>query len=209
MLDGMKEPSTLHEIEDEIVRLQAKLRLLKKEETSEIEQPYLFSDSSGDVSIDDLFEEKDDLIIIQNMGRDCPYCTIYADGINGVLHHLEDRCAVALLSPDPVSIQTEFAATRGWRFRLISSAEHGDGYSKDMGHWGSTDESEQGVWPGFSAFHRHNNVISRTGHSSFCPGDEYCVAFPMMQMLKDSLDGWGPKFAYQVDTPTETCCDDR
>ncbi|MEM9281277.1 MAG: DUF899 family protein [Verrucomicrobiota bacterium] len=194
----MSEPSTLHEIEDEIVRLQARLRLLKKEETTELRKPYAFSDSSGEISLSDLFGEKSDLIIIQNMGSECPYCTLYADGIHGVLPHLEDRCAVALLSPDPADVQAKFALSRGWKFRLISSHLHGDDFSKDMGHWDSTEDSEPGVWPGFSAFHRDGDTISRTGHSSFCPGDEYCVVFPMIQLLKESANGWGPTFDYSV-----------
>tara|TARA_R110000850_G_scaffold60524_1_gene138825 strand:- start:28 stop:663 length:636 start_codon:yes stop_codon:yes gene_type:complete len=207
MSDGETTTSeSIHELEDKIVELSAKLRNLKKRETTELSRDYLFSTPTGDVSLSDLFGDKQDLIIIQNMGHDCPYCTIYADGINGVLHHLEDRCAVALLSPDPVEKQTEFAASRGWKFRMVSSAEHGDDYSKDMGHWSEMEDGTSGVWPAFSGFRRDGESISRTGHSSFCPGDEFCVAFPLMQALKDSVGGWEPKYRYGEGSEGGSCC---
>ncbi len=206
MIQSMSEPKSLHELEDQLVVLQEKLRELKKKEVSQIEDEYVFTTPDGVVSLRQLFGDKDDLIVIQNMGKSCPYCTIYADGINGVLGHLENRCSVALLSPDPVDVQSEFAQSRGWKFRMVSSAEHGDKYSMDMGHWGSYDGSDPGTWPGFSAFRREGDAITRTGHSSFCPGDEFCVAFPMMQMLDGGYSGWAPKYSYGDSEESGGCC---
>ena len=40
------------------------------------------------VRLSSLFGEKDELILVHNMGRGCPYCTMWADGFNGVLPHL-------------------------------------------------------------------------------------------------------------------------
>ena len=197
----------IHELEDKIVELSAKLRILKKKGSTELTRDYLFSTPSGEVSLSNLFGDKDDLIVIQNMGHDCPYCTIYADGINGILPHLKDRCSVALLSPDPVAKQTEFSNSRDWDFRMISSAEHGDDFSKDMGRWEKNYEGDgEGVWPGFTSFHRVDNVITKSGHSSFCPGDEFCVAFPMMQTLKESVGGWEPKYHYGDGGDSGSCC---
>ncbi len=180
---------------------------MKKKESSEVTDDYVFSTPDGVVTLRQLFGERSELIIIQNMGKSCPYCTIYADGINGILAHLEDRCSVALLSPDPVDVQVEFAKSRCWGFRMISSSEHGDKYSMDMGHWGTMSREEPaGTWPGFSAFHRNGEKITRTGHSSFCPGDEFCVAFPMMQMLEGGCEGWSPKYEYDSSARSGGCC---
>ena len=34
------------------------------------------------------------------MGRGCSYCTLWADGFNGLRHHFEDRAAFVVVSPD-------------------------------------------------------------------------------------------------------------
>jgi predicted dithiol-disulfide oxidoreductase (DUF899 family) len=129
------------------------------------------------------------------MGSDCPYCTTYADGINGILHHLENRCAVVLLSPDPVATQKDFAFSRGWKFHMVSSHDHGEDFNSDMGFYKSEGDMA-GVWPGFSCFHKDGDVITRTGFSYFDPGDEYCVLFPMMELLKGGQAEWQPKYNY-------------
>tara|TARA_R110002096_G_scaffold219289_5_gene407576 strand:+ start:446 stop:724 length:279 start_codon:yes stop_codon:yes gene_type:complete len=90
---------------------------------------------------------------------------------------------------------------------MISSAEHGDDFSKGMGRWGKNYEGEgYGVWPEFTAFHRVDNTITKSGYSSFAPGDEFCVAFPMMQTLMEGLGSWGPKYHYGDDARSEFCC---
>ena len=117
MNENLERAEALHV---EIQKLTTELKGLLKAEAEVDVGGYTFSSTGGDVSLLDLFGEKDDLIVIHNMGKRCVYCTTYADGINGVLHHLENRCAVALLSPDPVSEQKDFAFSRAWKFRMIS-----------------------------------------------------------------------------------------
>ena len=90
------------------------------------------TDSDGrKVALSDLFGKKEDLILIHNMGRSCPYCTMWADGFNGVLEHLEDRAAFVVVSPDAPPVQKQFAKSRDWRFKMVSSKE--TAFSKDMG----------------------------------------------------------------------------
>ena len=50
--------------------------------------------------LSDLFGDHDELIFIHNMGKRCPYCTLWADGFNSLLHHLENRAAFVVASPD-------------------------------------------------------------------------------------------------------------
>jgi len=183
------------EIQVAIKKLKVELRDLQKKESRELEKDYKFSSPSGDVSLADLFGDKNDLVIIHNMGADCPYCTTYADGIHGILHHLTDRSAVALLSPDSVSAQKDFAFSRGWKFRMVSSHDHGEEFNGDMGFYESEGEMK-GVWPGFSCFHKEGETITRTGFSYFDPGDEYCVLFTMMELLKGGPGEWHPKYKY-------------
>ena len=182
-------------IQVEIKKLRVELRDLQKKECRQVEKEYVFSSSNGDVSLTDLFGDQNDLILVHNMGADCPYCTAYADGINGVLHHLENRSAVAMLSPDSVSAHKDFAFSRGWKMKMLSTHEHGEDFNKEMGFW-ATDNNSEGVWPGFSCFHKEGDTITRTGFSYFDPGDEFCVLFPILELLKDGYKGWEPEFKY-------------
>ena len=179
----------------QIQKLTTELKGLQKSETAVDVGEYRFSSSEGELGLMDLFGDQDDLIVIHNMGKVCVYCTTYADGINGILQHLESRCAVALLSPDPVQIQKDFAFSRGWEFRMISSHDHGEVFNADMGFYQAEGEMA-GVWPGFSCFHKDGESISRTGFSHFDPGDEFCVLFPMITLLKDGQGEWHPEYQY-------------
>ena len=64
-------------------------------------------------------------------GRGCVYCTMWADGFNGVVPHLEDRAAFVVVSPDEPHVQAEFAASRGWRFRMVAARSD---FTGDMGY---------------------------------------------------------------------------
>ncbi len=72
-------------------------------------EDYRFRTPDGDVALSALFGDKTALFVIHNMGTGCPNCTMWADGFNGVLHHLEDRAAFVVCSPrrpcDPVGVR--------------------------------------------------------------------------------------------------------
>ena len=44
---------------------------------------------AGETTLLDLFGDRDTLLAIHNMGQGCRYCTLWADGFNGLLPHLE------------------------------------------------------------------------------------------------------------------------
>jgi predicted dithiol-disulfide oxidoreductase (DUF899 family) len=125
------------------------------------------------------------------MGQKCVYCTLWADGLNGLARHLEGRAAFVVSSPDDPATQGAFAASRGWTFRMVSVK--GSSFARDMGF-----EPEAGkYWPGVSAFHKsEDGTITRTGSASFGPGDEFCAVWPLLELLKDGADGWKPKYRY-------------
>lgn len=70
------------------------------------------------VRLSDLFGRHEDLMVVHNMGSSCPGCTLWADGYNGVHHHVVTRAAFVVSSPDPPDVQEAFAASRGWRFLM-------------------------------------------------------------------------------------------
>jgi predicted dithiol-disulfide oxidoreductase (DUF899 family) len=85
---------------------------LEPEEVSD----YTFATADGTVRLSALFSGNRDLIVIHNMGTTCPYCTLWADGFNGISDHLASRAAFVVSSPDRPEVQKKFAAGRGWRF---------------------------------------------------------------------------------------------
>lgn len=184
-------------MDDEIKAIEQKIMALKAERTelwrkrpSEPVKDYSFRTVDGPVTLSSLFGDKSDLLVIHNMGAGCTYCTLWADGLNGLIPHLENRAALALFSPDKPDAQARFAAGRGWNFRLIS--EDTTDFTRDMGFL-----IEGGHWPGVSAFHRaEDGSITRTGWSFFGPGDDFCAAWPLFDLLADGANGWEPKYRY-------------
>lgn len=153
---------------------------------------HTLSTLEGPVRLSELFGARADLLVIHNMGRRCNYCTMWADGLNGVLPHLLDRAAVVLASPDTPEVQAELAGRRGWKFRMVST--QGSAFSREVGF----ESADGSPWPGVSAFHRaKDGTISRSGASVFGPGDDFCPAWPLLDLLKDGPAGWEPRERYE------------
>ena len=151
---------------------------------------YEFTNSDNHkTNLSDLFGTKKDLIIIHNMGQSCPYCTMWADGFNGLLSHLEDRSSFVVSSPDIPESQKEFAKSRGWNFNMISTT--GTTFARDMGF-----EKDGLPQPGVSVFFKDEDKILRVGKDNFGPGDQYCPTFPLFDLLKDGTNNWEAKFKY-------------
>ena len=75
---------------------------LKQQEVKD----YEFLDfNNKKIKLSELFGKKKDLIIIHNMGTACAYCTMWADGFNGVHKHLENRAGFVVVSNDKPELQ--------------------------------------------------------------------------------------------------------
>lgn len=157
---------------------------------SELVNDYGLLDSDNQkINLSQLFGQKNDLILVHNMGTSCAYCTMWADGFNGLLPHLKDRSAFVVSSPDEPSTQSEFAISRGWKFQMVST--RGTSFAKDMGF-----EKDGMPQPGVSVFSKEGSKITRVGRDDFGPGDKYCPTFPLFDLLKDGLNNWQAKFKY-------------
>lgn len=157
-----------------------------------LDRTYVFTEGeSAPVSLSELFGDKDDLIVIHNMGRSCNYCSLWADGVNGVLDHLLTRTSVVLMNADSAAAQREIAQERGWKFRMIRDTD--GSFTDDMG-FRTEHEGKKYLQPGYSVFHRNDNgTITRTGYDVFGPGDVYMGVFHMFDMLADGGEGWQPR----------------
>lgn len=177
--------------EEELKALKKRVAELRRTVAGETVEDYPFQTSAGPRDLSELFGDKNDLILIHNMGKQCAYCTLWADGLNGFLPHLENRAAFALASPDDPSTQQEFAKGRGWKFTLVST--QGSSFTRDMGYESDTG----GQLPGVSTFRKDaSGEITRVGTAPFGPGDEFCGVWHLLDLLQDGANGWGPKFGY-------------
>ena len=179
-------------LEKQIYELKEELGKLKRAQPHQPVQAYTFkTHEGGEVMLADLFGEKDDLIVVHNMGTGCVYCTLWADGLNSLTEHLSSRAAFVVSSPDPVERQKPFYAGRGWRFRMVSS--EGTSFFKDMGFEGK----EGDPWPGVTTFRREpDGSITKVASAVFGPGDEYCAAWSLLDLLAEGANGWEPQYKY-------------
>jgi predicted dithiol-disulfide oxidoreductase (DUF899 family) len=173
----------------EIAALRDKMRALQQSVEPEEIADYRFAGPDGAVRLSELFGDKDTLFVIHNMGKSCPNCTLWADGFNGVLPHLESRAAFVVTSPDDPATQAEFAASRGWKFRMVS--HQGSDFAADMGYRG-----DGGWMPGVSVFKRIGGTIMRVSDGGFEPGDDFCAVWHFFDLIPEGPAGWRARFSY-------------
>lgn len=176
-------------LEFEIMQKSQQLAELRQKEEAVAVTDYRFATLDGDVGLSDLFAGRDRLLMIHNMGQGCRYCTLWADGINGVLPHLEDAMAVALVSKDPPDVQRRMALDRGWNFRLAS---HGGGsYMAEQCAMG-----EHPNLPGATVYERSDAKIMRRGQTAFGPGDLYSPLWHFLSLAGIGANDWTAQFHY-------------
>ena len=147
-------------------------------------QDYELTNVAGAVRLSELFGDHEDLILIHNMGVTCSYCTLWADGYNGIHPHVLTRAGFAVSSPDRPTVQKKFAESRGWRFPMVSHA--GSTFAADMGY-----VSAKGGWmPGVSVFRREGANILRVSDTGFSPGDDFCTLWHFFDRLPGGGGEW-------------------
>lgn len=176
----------------ELEAAQEKYRAARAKVPPEVVRDYTLTGPGGvPVTLSSLFGERTELMVIHNMGKGCEYCTLWADGFNGVYQHLRDRAPFVVISPDAPEVQAAFAASRGWQFPMMSSM--GTTFRADMGF-----ENEEGTMPGVSTFRKNaDGTITHTAKDMLGPGDDYCAVWHLFDLLPDGVNGWEPKFTYQ------------
>ncbi|MFS0674780.1 DUF899 family protein [Ornithinibacillus sp. 179-J 7C1 HS] len=175
-------------LEKEIHKKKIKLMELRKSVPRNEVENYQFLDSMNqEVSLLDLFGDKDELIVIQNMGKSCSYCTMWADGFNGIYHYIIEKAGFVVATPDSPEIQDAFAAERKWQFPLISTK--GTTFKEDLGF------SKDGYqYPGVSTFQKDaDGRIYHVADAPFGPGDEFCSVWYLFDLLPSGQKGYQPK----------------
>jgi predicted dithiol-disulfide oxidoreductase (DUF899 family) len=99
----------------------------------------------------------------------CPMCTLWADGYDGVVKHLQQRANFAVLIAGDLASFSEYARSRGWRnVRILSTGD--SSLKRDLGF-----ENEDGSQnPGVSVFERSEDGAVRhfySGGAMMRPGE--------------------------------------
>ena len=182
------------ELETEIKKKKSQLSALRKKIPLEAVTDYSFTEQTAQgvkkVSLSQLFGNKKELILIHNMGTGCPYCTLWGDGFNGLTAHFENRAAFVMESPNTPRVQGRFKKSRGWKFRFVSSEN--TSFRRDMKF--ATKDGD--MIPGISVFIKKSGKIYRLSKSVFGPGDNFCVAWDVFDMLPGKALDWEPQFKY-------------
>ena len=173
----------------EIGALRKKMRKVQGSVEPQRVEDYTFATPRGPRRLSELFGDKRDLFVIHNMGSSCRYCTLWADGFNGVYPHLADRAAFVVSSPDAPDRQKKFAAARGWRFPMVS--HEGSSFPADMGY-----RAPAGGWlPGITTFRKNAGRVLRVADASCRPHDDFCTLWHLFDLLPEGSAGWKPKYS--------------
>ena len=113
-----------------------------------VEKDYVLRDSTGPVSLKNLFDGRPQLIVYHFMfdpswDEGCKSCSLAADHFDRSVVHLHARdTALAVVSRAPVEKIGPFRQRMGWSFRWVSSA--GSDFNRDFGVTFSDEETAAG-----------------------------------------------------------------
>ena len=177
------------ELEMKIMEMTAELRRLQRELPGQIVSNYDFDTVDGKRTLHDFFAGQKKLLVIHNMGQACRYCTLWGDGINPYVSHLETVMSVIMVSKDAPDVQRKFANSRQWRMRMAS---HGGGvYMKEQ-----VAADGMGNMPGAVVYELVEGEIHRKASTYFGPGDLYCPQWHFLGLAGIDIGDWTPQYNY-------------
>jgi len=184
-MEYAKTQRKLNECRKEITGLREQMRELQGAVTPQAVEDYEFTGPAGPVRLAELFGAHDALFVVHNMGAACNYCSLWADGFNGLVDQIESRAAFVVSTPDSPDAQQKLAAKCGWRFKMVS--HQGNSFAEDMGY-----TSKHGFEPGVSVFKQDGEQVVRVSDTTFGPGDDFCSIWHLFGLLPEGADDWQP-----------------
>ena len=183
----------IEKLEKQLLKDKIKLAKLRHQAEPMPVEDFVFTTAGGKkMKLSKMFGSKDELVLIHNMGVRCAYCTMWADGFNGLRGHLADRAGFVVVSPDDPKIMGEFAKGRGWKFPIYS--HQGTSFGKEMGF----ESPSGGPQPGVSTFFKNpDGKMFRVAKTFFGPGDDFCATWHLIDLLPRGTNGWSPKYSYK------------
>jgi predicted dithiol-disulfide oxidoreductase (DUF899 family) len=171
----------------DIADIRKKMRELQREVEPEEVADYELTTLHGPARLSSMFGDSKDLIVVHSMGIACAYCTLWADGYNGIYDHLARRAAFVITGPDEPAEQHQLATARGWRFPMAS--HRGTTFAADLGY-----VSDRGrLLPGLSVFQRAGTRLIRVSNAMSEPGDDFCSLYHILDLLPDGPGAFKPR----------------
>jgi predicted dithiol-disulfide oxidoreductase (DUF899 family) len=126
-------------------------------EGGEVLKPYRFVGAQGEVTLRDLFGDKNTLVVYSMMygprrKNACPMCTSLLDSWDGEAPHIEERVALAVVARSPLPRIASLARARHWENLKLFADESGD-YTQDYA--GDRDADI----PAYTVFKRNGEAI--------------------------------------------------
>lgn len=178
----------IEELEKEIAQKKTRLKELKKSVPHKPIQNFEFVGKDGvSVSLLSLFGDKNELILIHNMGISCSYCTMWADGFISVYDYLAHKAPFVLASPDSPAVQASLIKERNWPFPMVSTQN--STFTEDVGF-----KIDGSNYPGVSTFKRDpDGQILLVANDIFGPGDDYSSPWHFFELLPSGTENFNPK----------------
>lgn len=177
----------LEEVNKQIVELQKKQTELKQRWGAGEVQDYELQSLDGPVKLSAAFGDRELMVLVHNMGKQCPYCTLWADGFRSLHKYIEDgvpggetKAAFVVVSPDDPQTQKDYADSRDWKFRMLSAKD--TSLFKDLGYA----DDKNNPWPGVSILKREGDKLTRVARDFFGPGDDYNAVFSFFRLMPGS-----------------------
>ena len=178
--------------EKQIADLRSEINVMRQQAAAMPIEDYDLQRPDGSAcKLSDFISVNEQLMLIHNMGFACPYCTLWADGLNAVWRYLEKRAGFVMLSNDRPDQQLAGMQKRGWTFPMATA--RGTSLFMDLGFQDkpAADGSPGGWWPGFSTIYRKDGQLHRHSAAVFGPGDDFCAIwhmFPLLQNNDESIE---------------------
>jgi predicted dithiol-disulfide oxidoreductase (DUF899 family) len=174
----------------------------------EVKKQYRFESASGPVSFEDLFGDKETLVVYSYMfgperQRPCPMCTSLLSAWDGEVPDIQQRVALAVVARSPVERLLAFKKERGWHYLPLFSDPSGE-FSRDYLAF----PEDGGDEPAFNVFTRRDGTIrhfwgGEMGGVTADPGQDPRGApdlMPIWTILDATPEGrapdWYPKLSY-------------
>jgi predicted dithiol-disulfide oxidoreductase (DUF899 family) len=116
-----------------------------------VEKEYRFDTDDGTRTLSELFDGRSQLLVYHFMfgpsyEAGCPTCSSIADGVNGVVPHLNaDDVTMLFVSQAPVAKLQAYQRRMGWSFPWVSSAN--SEFNVDLGFSSSEGQTREWVVP--------------------------------------------------------------
>jgi predicted dithiol-disulfide oxidoreductase (DUF899 family) len=194
------------ELRRHIERVAAQRRALPP--GGEVTGDYRFIGSDGEVTFEDLFGDKDTLIVYSFMfgpqrSAACPMCTNAVGTWNATIPDIQQRAAFAVVARSPIERLTAYSQERGWR-HVPWYSDVDQAYSRDY-HAIAPDGGDSAS---YDVFTRRDGVIrhfwsGEMGPQTTDPGQDGRGApdlSPLWTILDTTPEGrgadWYPKLNY-------------